>query len=165
MNSINVTWTLGQLESLDIKMPNSFAGRYSLEDGVNPDILKHFGNCGVYRELPNFFDLESISKEFSNLVNKSFAIHKMSPGMLLPLHKDNYKHYSEVNNIQDLNTIVRIIVFLQDFKLGHILQVEDTPISSYKAGDYIQWVGQTPHVAGNLGTVDRYTLQITGTKI
>ena len=55
------------------------------------------------------------------------------------------------------------MVFLEDWRSGHIMEVDDQQLTGWKAGDWVGWRYDTPHLAANLGTTDRYTLQITGT--
>jgi hypothetical protein len=89
---------------------------------------------------------------------------RMRTGDLLPRHSDSYKTYINVHNITDPSTIYRAIVFLEDWKSGHILEVDDTPFSKWSAGDYVIWQYDTPHLAANIGIDPRYTAQITFTK-
>jgi hypothetical protein len=99
----------------------------------------------------------------TNLENLSYCIHAMTTGNFLPWHSDAYTYYAKVNNIKDIDQIVRIIVFLDDSVPGHILLVGDKPYTNYKKGDVAYWTGDTPHLAGNFSPVTRYTMQITGT--
>ena len=59
-------------------------------------------------------------------------------------------------------TIGRALVMLEDWKPGHYLDLDDVAVTDWKAGDYFWWTDDTPHTAANIGTEDRYTLQITG---
>lgn len=90
------------------------------------------------------------------------SLYKMAPGRILPNHSDTYKMYKKVLGI-DHNRIFRIIVFLEDWQSGHILEVDKKLVAGWKAGDWIGWRFDTQHLAANLGITDRYTLQITGT--
>ena len=58
--------------------------------------------------------------------------------------------------------IVRATVMLEDWKPGHYLEVNSVPYVNWRAGDTVEWVYDTPHMAANIGLEDRYTLQITG---
>jgi uncharacterized protein YijF (DUF1287 family) len=78
------------------------------------------------------------------------------------MHKDHYNKYSELYNIKDRNLIIRAIVFLEDWKSGHCFEIDNTPITQWRAGDWVSWLFDTPHMAANIGVEDRYTLQITG---
>ena len=104
-----------------------------------------------------------IKKHFEDLNNIGVCFHKLTPGHYLPTHIDRYGFYKKKHNIKDSNNIHRYVIFLEDWKDGHLLTVGNTVYSNWKAGDCVGWVGETPHSAINLGLEDRYTLQITGT--
>ena len=69
-------------------------------------------------------------------------------------------------NVFDLkgkeHTISRALVLLEDWQSGHYLEVDNNPIVNWSAGDTVEWIYDTPHMAANLGLAPRYTLQITG---
>ena len=91
------------------------------------------------------------------------SYYRMDPGTILPLHSDTYKRYIEIYNLQMYrNHIHRAIVFLEDWASGHYLEVADEPITKWAAGDVVVWEYDTPHLAANMGSTPRYTLQITG---
>lgn len=96
------------------------------------------------------------------LQNKTSCIYRMTPGTVMPEHKDFYKKYRSLYNVEDSNHIVRIVVFLEDWKSGHYFEIENNPIVNWKRGDYVMWKNDTPHMAANIGNENRYTLQITG---
>jgi len=96
------------------------------------------------------------------LDNIGVSLYKMAPGRVLPGHIDTYRAYKKILDI-DHDRIFRILVFLEDWASGHILEVDKQLVPNWQAGDWIGWRGDTHHLAGNLGTTDRYTLQITGT--
>jgi hypothetical protein len=97
-----------------------------------------------------------------DLKNIGVCVHRLRPGHYLPMHIDKYEFYKNNNNIDSLTQIHRFVIFLEDWKIGHYLQVLDKIHVGWKKGDCIGWAGETPHSAINLGTADRYTLQITG---
>lgn len=162
MKNITPHWNIDNLNSLVVEQAPDPTIGFNVEDGINLAAYQNLVSAGVYRGLPDFFELEVFEKEFHWIENKGYAVHKMLPGSILPLHRDKYAFYANHHKIIDFNRIVRIIVFLENHKLGHILQVEDTPISEWKAGDYIYWTGKKAHLAANFGNEIRYTLQITG---
>lgn len=90
--------------------------------------------------------------------------YKMTSGKILPYHKDAYIKYISYHKIKDVQKIHRAIIFLEDWKPGHIFEIDGYPIYNYKAGTYVIWQYDTPHMAANLGLENRYTLQITGIK-
>ena len=91
------------------------------------------------------------------------AFYRMPTGSVMPEHKDLYKRYVELFNLQGReHTIHRALVLLEDWKSGHYLEVRGMPIVEWKAGQVVEWVYDTPHMAANIGLEHRYTLQITG---
>ena len=87
----------------------------------------------------------------------------MEVGQVLPWHKDGYVTFIKNKQVQDKNSIMRIIVFLQDSIPGHQLWIKDK-ICMGPAGSYFAWEGETEHMAANLGIEARYVLQLTGVK-
>jgi hypothetical protein len=92
----------------------------------------------------------------------SWSIYRMSPGTVLPNHSDTYARFQHVYGIEDIETISRAVVYLEDWQSGHYAEVAGVPIVDWLAGDYIAWRGTTLHLAANNGKTHRYTLQITG---
>ena len=79
------------------------------------------------------------------------------------------KRYIELFNLENPQRyghtrrfIRRAIVFLEDWASGHYLEVDNEPVVKWSAGDVVVWEYDTPHLAANMGTTPRYTLQITG---
>jgi hypothetical protein len=105
-----------------------------------------------------------VPQYFPDLENLSFCINRFPPGTYFPMHIDRYGYYSKANDIQDLSSIARYVIFLEDSIPGHILQVGDTVYHNWPAGLCVGWEYSTPHMVANLGMKDRYTLQITGTQ-
>ena len=100
-------------------------------------------------------------KNLFNLNKTTATIHKIGPGHYLPIHRDLYETYKRINSITN-EDIYRIIVFLEDWQPGHMLDVNGMIYNNWQAGDYVGWMNDTPHAAYNLGVKDRFTLQITG---
>jgi hypothetical protein len=96
------------------------------------------------------------------LDNCGFVFYKMETGNIMPVHVDHYRQYCNVFNV-NRNKVWRAVVFLEDWKSGHYFEIDGVAICNYRAGEYILWSADTPHAASNIGTLDRYTLQITGT--
>ena len=91
------------------------------------------------------------------------SYYRMGTGTILPTHSDLYLRYIELFKLQGKESrIRRAIVFLEDWRPGHYSEVNDHPRVKWKAGDVVEWKYDLPHMAANLGTEPRYTLQITG---
>jgi hypothetical protein len=93
------------------------------------------------------------------------SYYRMQTGTVMPVHSDLYKKYVERFNLQGQEqTISRALVLLEDWKPGHYLEVMGVAYTNWRAGQVVEWVYDTPHMAANIGLEDRYTLQITGHK-
>jgi len=97
--------------------------------------------------------------------NIGICFYKMNTCNILPYHRDTYKKYIEIHKIKDTSKIKRAIIFLEDWKSGHIFEINNNPITKWRAGDYVLWKYDAPHMAANLGLEPRYTLQITFTDV
>jgi len=91
------------------------------------------------------------------------SYYRMATGTILPTHQDTYKRYVELFNLQGQeHRIRRAIVFLEDWQSGHYLELKGVPVVGWKKGFTVVWAYDTPHMAANIGSTPRYTLQITG---
>lgn len=119
--------------------------------------------CDMRHRLPTWAD------SFINIYtergwkNIGLAFYRMHTGTVMPVHSDLYKRYIELFNLEGKeHTIRRALLLLEDWKPGHYLEVDSRPYVNWQAGDTVEWVYSTPHMAANLGLEPRYTLQITG---
>lgn len=92
--------------------------------------------------------------------NMTFNFYKMSQLEIMPEHVDHYSTYRKLFNVE-YKHVKRILIMLEDWKPGHYLEIDKTGIVNWVAGDYFIWESDVPHAASNIGTEDRYTLQIT----
>ena len=91
------------------------------------------------------------------------SYYRMNTGTVLPTHGDLYKKYIDLYNLQGQeHKIRRAIVFLEDWQSGHYFEGIGIPLTQWQAGTVVEWPYDTPHMAANIGTAPRYTLQITG---
>lgn len=91
------------------------------------------------------------------------SLYCMPPGRILPLHSDTYTRYKSFHKLpEDFSNIYRAIVFLDDWRSGHYLEVDGTAVVDWKKGDFVVWRYDVPHLAANIGSENRYTLQVTG---
>lgn len=93
------------------------------------------------------------------------SYYRMGPGVILPTHKDLYKKYISLFDLQGQEqSIRRAVIFLEDWQPGHYAEYEGSPFTSWRAGATVEWEYDADHMAANVGVVPRYTLQITGRK-
>jgi len=119
--------------------------------------------CDMRSPQPSWND--QFIKYFESLGWKDVgtSYYRMGPGTVLPTHQDTYKKYIGLFNLQGQeHRIRRAIVFLEDWKSGHYLELKGVPVTGWKRGFTVVWNYDDPHMAANLGTDYRYTLQITG---
>jgi hypothetical protein len=108
------------------------------------------------------------TKEFFSLFggfNIGVSFYRMTTCNILPTHYDTYSYYKKLFSIKNNCSIWRAVIFLEDWKPGHIFEIDDTPMTNWKAGEYVLWQYDTPHMAANLGLDPRYTAQITFTDV
>lgn len=96
--------------------------------------------------------------------NLTFTFYKMSTLEIMPTHVDHFRTYMKLFDVKNEN-VVRILVMLEDWKPGHYLEIDGVGITDWIGGDYFVWDSHVAHAAANIGVEDRYTLQITATKI
>ena len=160
-NYIEPFWDIEEIYALAYEIPPDATRGFNLVNELDRQRYSDILTTNIYRgSLPPC--LNGINNHFSELNNRVYAIHQMLPGSVLPYHVDKYSYYMESNNISSVDNIVRIIVFLEDWKPGHLLEVNGNITVGWQAGNYISWSGSTKHMAANLGYNNRYTLQITG---
>ena len=107
----------------------------------------------VFDYVPQFFDLDKLIYSFM----------KYPVGNMLPWHRDTYPTYCRNNNLDDIESIVRIVILLNDASPGQQLWIEDK-FCSGPAGSWFAWEGSTEHMAANLSKEPRYAIQLTGVK-
>lgn len=95
--------------------------------------------------------------------NLCWSVYRMTPGSVLPTHRDTYNRYRLIHGLDADTDIVRIIVYLEDWQSGHYAEMNGRPLIGWQAGDWICWRNDFPHLAANIGVTNRYTLQLTGT--
>ena len=133
------------------------------EEKFNATVDTQNYNIGVYMCFENlpakFYD----AVKDLGLNKVVVAVNKLTPGQILPYHTDRYNTYKARNGITEQDEIIRIIVFLHEQKAGHQLWIEDK-VCVGPAGSYFGWGKGVEHMAANLGSEDRYILQVTGIK-
>ena len=133
------------------------------EEKFSATVATDHYNIGVYMCFENLPRVFHDAIKVFKLDKKVVAVNKLDPGQVLPYHTDNYKSYKQRNKITEKERIQRIIVFLHDQKAGHQLWIKDK-VCVGPAGSFFGWDQGTEHMAANLGSEERYILQITGIK-
>ena len=87
----------------------------------------------------------------------------MPPGSVLPAHSDTYDRFKLIHGLKNTHSVVRTVVFMEDWSSGHYLEMNGAPVTKWHAGDWVSWRDDFVHLAANMGRTNRYTLQLTGT--
>lgn len=85
-------WNIEPIKELQFEThPDVFSG-LDLEDKKDQD--RYLGiQVDIYHGLPLFLESLLLEDEFAFLTNKIYAISRMSPGSVLPFHRDRYSRY------------------------------------------------------------------------
>lgn len=161
---IPVSWTIEEIDGLDwIKEPfNDETMTKNWLEIYGPIFRTGFQADHRSQQLDcNQQILKDLRQNGIDLSQTGFSYYKMMPGDILPYHADTYARYISYHGVA-IADIWRVIVFPQDWQPGFLFEIEGRPITQYHAGDFVAWQGGAEHMAGNLGRVPRYTLQITG---
>jgi hypothetical protein len=100
-----------------------------------------------------------------NGANVGLTIYRMTTGVIMPRHIDDFNFYKNLNNLKSTDKIKRSIIFLEDWSSGHFFEIDGKLLPSWKAGDFVVWTADTPHMAANIGLFERYTAQLTFTDV
>lgn len=114
--------------------------------------------CIIYQKfLDDFIHKEFFSKKFN------MEIYSITHSVQLPQSLNNW-HVDSFHKLksQNLKNLVRVNVFMEDWKIGHVLQTEKGNLINWKKGDYIMWDCNEPHLAANLGKEPKHTMQFSG---
>lgn len=105
----------------------------------------------------------------TRMENVEFMACKMPPGNMTPWHQDFFCSYrirwglDHITDEDRYQHIKRYWMPMGDWKTGHFYQSNQTIFGKWKAGELYAGPGDTPHLAVNAGTENRYFAQITGT--
>jgi hypothetical protein len=164
---IPVSWSMPDIEAMD----------YFYEEFNDPGTMQRWSDLygAIYRsglqadyrrQQPacTATIVQDVRNSGLDLDHVGTSYYKMMPGDLLPYHNDTYARFIKAFNVK-INDIWRVIVFMQDWQPGFLFEIDSQPLNQYPAGTFVAWQGDAPHMAGNLGSLPRYTLQITGVRL
>ena len=166
--AINNTWARGHIDpwwGLHHRELNYFQESFN-----DPGTLSEWRSLGYTQKkfTGDMYDMRMPEPEWMRgfdrqfpFENLSWSVYRMTPGCVLPTHSDTYSKFREIYAVPVQATVVRVIVFLEDWRSGHYFEGVQVPVTQWRAGDVIEWTYDAPHMAANLGLEPRYTLQIT----
>ena len=84
-----------------------------------------------------------------------------TPGCIIPLHRDTF---FKINQLCPDRTEpkIRANIHLEDWKLGHFIQYDNTVYTHWSAGDTLIWDSEVLHLSANAGMQNKFTLQVSG---
>lgn len=87
------------------------------------------------------------------------------PGCVIPYHRDTFFRIRQ-DHPDRTELIVRANIYLEDYKLGHLIQYTDNGVHhtdvDWHAGEGWLWDSSILHLGANAGMQNKYTLQISG---
>jgi hypothetical protein len=86
---------------------------------------------------------------------------KQRPGCVIPWHRDTFYQITK-QCPNDFRLKVRANIFLEDRKIGHIIEHQKGLVLDWKQGQGFLWDSTEEHLGANVGFNDKYTLQISG---
>ena len=167
---------------------------YDLEPFINADYSVHSGSCIThqvnelkdvhesYGGFPDSYDIgntmirqlwwnntqvdfDSIGEQLNMEVVTVSSI-LQPPGHIIPIHRDTFYQIKH-RYPDDRRKKIRANIFLEDWKVGHLIQYEkhDKPWDTsthWSAGDGFVWDSRPLHLSANAGMNNKFTLQISG---
>lgn len=159
---IDPFWDLKQIQNVNYKV-DYHKDVALVEQYVSAGHSKnHIMLWNYFQPNPMPVDTSLFEIFFPELSHISVAINKFTPGQYLPLHKDLYGRYCQVHNVNNVNSIKRVIIMIEHGYPGQILQIENQVWSNWKSGDWFSWIGEESHAIYNFSLNDRYAWQLTG---
>lgn len=88
------------------------------------------------------------------------------PGNVITVHRDTFFQINK-KFPNDSRTKVRANIYLEDWKVGHIIQYQDKNkewknSTHWRAGQGLLWDSNVLHLGANVGLEPKYTLQVSG---
>jgi hypothetical protein len=133
--------------------------------------MKKWRDMGYYHESfsGGMYDSRNPMPDWTNTVaqqlgldNAGFVFYKMTTLDIMPQHVDHFNTYCRIFEV-DRKDVYRALLFLEDWQPGQYLEIKKKALTSWKAGDYVMWQADVEHASANIGTSERFALQITGT--
>ena len=109
---------------------------------------------------PDQLDFDDIGNQLGMEVVTISSI-RQHPGCVIPWHRDTF--YQINQRFPDRKEPkVRANIFMEDWKIGHMIQYDDTIVAHWKQGEGLMWDSSIEHLGANAGMQDKFTLQISG---
>ncbi|CAB4128516.1 hypothetical protein UFOVP112_35 [uncultured Caudovirales phage] len=88
---------------------------------------------------------------------------KIPPGRLIPWHCDTYAYFVKRFDLDAdiVPTVKRAVVCMTDWSFGQTIQIGDSVLSHWQAGDIYSWDHEAWHGAANFGNEPLTLMQVT----
>ena len=168
-NLIQRTGTPEHMEKTSTHYPHSMVNDaeklgLKLEDLIMFDSAKPGAGCN---RIGQFLGLDFDQAQAGAQRDYGYdSFHIQRPGQILMMHHDIY---SAVIRDQDQELawkpekLKRFVIFMEDWRPGHVWSVGNTNWSHWRAGECITWNhNDMPHATCNLSSKPRYSVHLTG---
>ena len=112
-----------------------------------------------YGGMPSSYTDDNTIIYQTNIDIHTVSVIRQRPGNCIPLHIDKFY---KLKQIKPDGKPVRANIFIEDWKYGHILQFNDQLKWNWKKNTGWIFNEHVPHLSGNCGMQDKYTLQLSG---
>lgn len=98
------------------------------------------------------------------VIDSTITVTKLDPGCTLPWHRDRfYLLKTKRPDYQEKKfKLLRYLIFLEDWKLGHFVQLENQVVTHWKSGDCWYFCENTFHLGTNSGLAPFISMQVSG---
>ena len=168
---------------------------YDITTFLNADYSQHYGSCISYQKHEQADIHENISNGFPKSYHEENTVIQQlwydnsqidytelgdqlgmevitvssilqPPGNVITVHRDTFFQINKMYP-DDTRTKVRANIYLEDWKVGHIIQYKDIDkewknSTHWSASEGFLWDSDILHVSGNIGLEPKFTLQISG---
>ena len=153
--------------------PNSLAASkldikrwgYHAENTKHTQYIEFKQDDDPSNELPDDFPEEIYKiKDLCNLEYSVVAVLKQEPGNFTAWHFDTYHSVAKKGNLSesDKKKVKRYWIALEDWHWGHFVQVGNSVLTHWKAGQIFTWPYGMYHLGANAGIKTRWSCQVTG---
>ena len=87
----------------------------------------------------------------------------MEPGEIIPVHRDGFYMLKTKKNVP-VENCVRYLIMLEDWKPGHVVQLDNWTLCNWRAGDVWFFDHKVEHWAANGSAENFYTCQVSTIK-
>jgi Aspartyl/Asparaginyl beta-hydroxylase len=87
----------------------------------------------------------------------------LEPKEVIPVHRDYFYMLKTKKNV-DITDCIRYLIMLEDWKPGHMVQLDDLILTDWQAGDVWYFDSDVAHWAANCGTENFYSCQVSTVK-